>query len=100
MIAFESFSLWQLEAFPTLLRSRAYTASCFIGRIVSALACFASFVQTRHPLELESAIGVIGVVVALLAITIPETLNEPLPQSMAEVKALKKKTKLALWPMT
>ena len=62
-----------------------------------ALACFSSFLQTRYPLVLEASIGVVGVLVALMTLTIPETLNEPLPQSMADFKELKKKTKLALW---
>ena len=67
----------------------------FVARSVSCLACFSSFVQTRHPFELEMVIGVIGVMVALLTFHVPETLNEPLPQTMAEFKKMKKKTKLA-----
>ena len=52
-IGFEVFWLWQLESFPTLLRGRAFLCACSIGRVVSCLACFASFLQTRYPLELE-----------------------------------------------
>ena len=95
-ILFEAFWLWQQESFPTLLRGRSFLFACCIARSVSCLACFSSFVQTRYPLALEATIGVVGIVVSLLTFHISETLNEPLPQTMTEFKAMKRKTKLAL----
>ena len=47
----------------------------------------------------QCTIGVVGIFVTLLALKIPETLNQPLPQSMTEVKVLQKKTKMSLWPL-
>ena len=92
-ILFESFWLWQQETFPTLLRGRSFLLACCVGRVISCLACFSSYVQTRYPLALETTIGVVGVLVTALTFKVAETLNEPLPQTMAEFKALRKKSK-------
>ena len=92
----ESFWLWQQESFPTLLRGRSFLFACCIARMVSALACFSSFLQTRRPLELEATIGCVGLLTMLLTFKMPETLNEPLPQTMAELIAMKKRTRRGL----
>ena len=88
-----SFWLWQQESFPTLLRGRSFLFACCIARAVSALACFSSFLQTRFPLELEATIGCAGILMMLLTFKMPETLNEPLPQTMGELNAIKKRTR-------
>ena len=69
--------------------------ACFCGRIVALGASFFPHFQRSYPAILESVVGVTGLALALyLFLAIPETFREPLPQTLADLRAMKKRTRL------
>ena len=62
-------------------------------RIVVLTVTCSSYFQTRYPLALEATIGIVGLLVTGLTLKVVETFNEPLPQTMADFKALKHKSR-------
>ena len=94
-ITWASTALLIQEVFPTLLRVRSYLIACFCGRVVAVCASFFPHFQKSHPAVLESVVGVAGLCLGLYVFLImPETFEEPLPQTIDDLKAMKKRTRL------
>ena len=92
-----STSLFMQEVFPTLLRARSYLIACFCGRVVAVCASFFPHFQKSHPAILEAVVGVAGLCLGLyILLATPETFGTPLPQTIADLKAMKKRTRFCI----
>ncbi|KAK2177215.1 hypothetical protein NP493_613g03003 [Ridgeia piscesae] len=84
--SFGAVFLYAPEIFPTTLRSQAMGISSLGGRLGNMLSPFASLVAREVPWLPGIIFGVLSVIVGLLTLLLPETMNRPLPQTIEDIE--------------
>lgn len=84
--SFGAVFLYAPEIFPTTLRSQAMGLSSLGGRLGNMLSPFASLVAREVPWLPGILFGVLSVIVGLLTLLLPETMNRPLPQTIEDIE--------------
>lgn len=84
--SFGAVFLYAPEIFPTTLRSQAMGLSSLGGRLGNMLSPFASYVAREVPWLPGILFGVLSVIVGLLTLLLPETMNRPLPQTIEDIE--------------
>lgn len=81
--SYSTIYLYASEVYPTVIRSQALGASSFFENIGSIAAPNMNFVQTNLMLGIFGGMTIVGSVLVLL---LPETHNQPLPQTIEDVE--------------
>jgi len=77
------------ELFPTNVRNTGMGICSMVARIGAIIGTFCNDSLTRIWIHLPLLLyGIVSLIAALLALMFPETLNKPLPQTVAEVERM------------
>ncbi|CAF0837598.1 unnamed protein product [Rotaria sordida] len=77
------------ELFPTNVRNTGMGICSMVARIGAIIGTFCNDSLTRIWIHLPVFLyGIVSLVAAILALTFPETLNRPLPQTVADVEQM------------
>ncbi|XP_041376246.1 organic cation transporter protein-like [Gigantopelta aegis] len=79
---------YTVELYPTPIRNIGVGSSALFARLGGVLATFGNTLHSNWPWSVGSLAGVLGVIVALLALVLPETRKKPLPQTVEDVNNL------------
>merc|ERR1711970_1399757 len=80
------------EIFPTNVRNTSFNINASFSRVAAIIGTFMPLMFRSNPAAAECAFGLMGIFAGLTAFLMPETKNSPLPQSMADLEAMAKRT--------
>ena len=83
--------LLSTESFPTVCRSTCFGICVMMGRLTTCVASFASILVRANSLALPGAVAALNGVAAAMVWLLEETKGAPMPQTIAEMEALKLK---------
>ena len=84
--AFGTVVLYAPEIYPTNLRNLGFGMASVAGRLAAMLAPFSTYIGKKVPWMPGFVFTVVSVGTGILALLLPETLNRPLPDTIADVE--------------
>ncbi|XP_064644038.1 organic cation transporter protein-like [Lineus longissimus] len=89
--AFSGIYLYTGELFPTRVRNRAMGLASAVSRVGAVLAPFSVYLSRYYSWLVGVIFGVLSILTSLLFISLPETGNASMPQTMEEVERMAEK---------
>lgn len=80
------------EVFPTNVRNTSFNINASFSRIAAIIGTFMPLMFRSNPAAAECVFGLMGIFAGMTAFFLPETKNSPLPQTMADLEGMAKRT--------
>ncbi|XP_064619911.1 organic cation transporter protein-like isoform X2 [Lineus longissimus] len=87
---FNSLIMYTLELFPTNARNSALGITSFAARVSGALAPFSTLLMRTISWLPGLLFGILSIVVGILTLLLPESVNRPLPETAGEIEVWQK----------